>query len=99
MGLYINIGEYDEALKHLALREDILRKVIEETPQIERNKYNNYWLETCLGYTDIYWALRDKENLKKYLLKTKEYFHPNCFYSIAISYHSNWANYYRLNKE
>ena len=66
MGLFIDLERYDEALNQLCLRDSILKKVVSETPVMERSKYNNYWLETYLGYADIYWALRDKDNLKKY---------------------------------
>ena len=99
MGLYLDTNDYKNALKHLSEREKILETEIENTPDNEKAKFNTARIETYLGYSSIYAELDDKDNLKKYLLKAKEYITPTSFYNFLINYHSNWGSYYQMTKD
>ena len=97
--IYRNADRFNEAISELEKREVMLSEMYEETPEGDRAKFRNHWLETYTAFARIYSRLNDKDNLKKYLLKAKEFHFPGCFYTMDISYHSYWGSYYQMTKE
>lgn len=84
---------YAQALEHLQLRLDVLKKIVGNDPLTD--SYKTVFMDIETSFSRIYLDTGQEEKMKEHLERARKYYDKNTFFNANANYHSLWGTYYQ----